>query len=133
MMRNFGPKKMLQIFFGPFQSPFPTPNSLRQCDQILQIWLILANFKIVAILRPRNDKLDREKSHVLVLRRLDQIRLRTGYHNVYAWNMLEPLHSEGVVLDTSVYAPSVHMCEVAQFQCLKSGTVFVPICGNLSF
>ena len=90
-------------------------------------------FKIVAILRPRNDKLDREKSHVLVLRRLDQIRLRTGYHNVYTWNMLEPLHSEGVVLDTSVYAPSVHMCEVAQFQCVKSGTVFVPICGNLSF
>ena len=51
MMRNFGPKNMLQIFFGPFQSPFPTPNSLRQCDQILQIWLILANFKIVAILK----------------------------------------------------------------------------------
>ena len=90
-------------------------------------------YKIVAILRPKNEKIDRDKTHIFVMRRLDEIRLRTGYNNVFAWTLLEPLQSDGLVIDTSLEAPSLHMCEVAQFQCVNSGTQFIPICGNISF
>ena len=90
-------------------------------------------YKVVAILRPLNEKQDREQSHVIVLRRLDKIRLRRGYHNVFVWSLLDPMDSDGLVIDTSRAAPSVHMCEVALFQSAESGTIFVPICGNLAF
>ena len=90
-------------------------------------------FKVAVILRPINEKSDRETSRVLVLRRLDKIRLRKGYNNVFAWSSLDPMHSDGLVIDTSRAAPSVHMCEAALFQSSDSGTLFVPICGNLAF
>ena len=90
-------------------------------------------YKVVAILRPMNEKRDRVNSHVLVLRRLDQIRLRRGYNNVFSWSLNDPMQMVGLVLDTSRNAPSVHMCEVALFQSAESGVLLVPICGNLSF
>ena len=70
---------------------------------------------------------------MIVLRRLDKIRLRRGYHNVFVWSLLDPMDSDGLVIDTSRAAPSVHMCEVALFKSAESGTIFVPICGNLAF
>ena len=90
-------------------------------------------YKVVAILRPNNDNCDRVNSHVFVLRRLDQLSLRRGYHNVFSWSLGDPMEIVGIVINTSLHSPSVHMCEVAIFQSAESGSLFVPICGNLPF
>ena len=90
-------------------------------------------FKIVAILRPGNDAHDNKCSHVLVLQCLDNIRLRSGYHNVFHWAALDPLQPLGIVIDTSKRNESMQMCGVATYASVNAGGVLIPICGNLPF
>ena len=90
-------------------------------------------FKIVAILRPGNDAHDNKCSHVLVLQCLDNIRLRSGYHNVFHWAALDPLQPLGIVIDTSKRNEAMQMCGVATYASVNAGGVLIPICGNLPF
>ena len=90
-------------------------------------------FKVVAIL----GFIDRRPSvtigDIIVLQRLDLIRPRAGYHNVFQWAPLDPLQPNGVLLDTSSPKPSVHMCGVAAYASLQAGDLLIPVCGNLPF
>jgi len=90
-------------------------------------------FKIVAILRSQNDEQDKFGSHILVLQCLDQLKLRSGYNNVFHWAALDPLQSHGLVLDTRARNESMHMCAVASYASVEAGTVLIPTCGNLPF
>ena len=90
-------------------------------------------FKVAAILRPGNDAYDHKGSHVLVLQCLDNVRLRSGYNNVFHWGALDPLQPFGIVLDTSKRNESTQMCGVATYASENAGGVLIPICGNLPF
>ena len=89
-------------------------------------------FKIVAILGMQEHN-DKTAGDVLILQRLDEIRLRTGYHNVFQWAPMDPLQSNGLILDTSTSSQSIHMCGVATYATKDSGNLLVPVCGNLPF
>ena len=90
-------------------------------------------YKIVAILRPQNESNDKYDGHVLVLQRLDNTRLRSGYHNVFHWAALDPMQSIGLVLDTSTRNGATHMCGVATYASPDAGCLLIPVCGNLPF
>jgi hypothetical protein len=90
-------------------------------------------FKVVAILGFIECTPSGKIGDIFVLQRLDQIRPRIGYHNVFQWAPLDPLQPNGFLLDTSTPKPSVHMCGVAAYASFEAGDVLIPICGNLPF